>query len=79
MRRLEIQDRKTREQKLKSDQRKCIRATIDSRRVVVVYYKLVICNHLTLLLRFVVDLLYDLFLQLTRFLTDIARRAVRLR
>jgi len=39
----------------------------DNRRVVAVYYKSVNCNPLTPLFRFVVDLLYMLFLQLTRF------------
>jgi len=39
----------------------------DSRRVVAVYYTSVSCNARTPLLRFVVDLLYSSFLQLTRF------------
>jgi len=42
---------------------------VDNRRVVAVYYKLVNCNSQTPLglLRFLVDSLYNLFLQLTRF------------
>ena len=41
---------------------------VDNRRVVAVYYKLVNCNSQTPLglLRFLVDSLYNLFLQLTR-------------
>jgi len=49
------------------DGRPCWRHLCDSRRVVAVYYKSVNCNPLTPLLRFVVDLLFNLFLQLTRF------------
>jgi len=49
------------------DGRACRPHLYDSRRVVAVYYKLINCNPLTLLLRFVVDLLHYLFLQLTRF------------
>jgi len=45
---------------------------------VAVYYKSVNCDPLTPLLRFVVDLLYNVFLQLTIFQLT-ARRAVRLR
>ena len=47
----------------------------DNRRVVAAYYKSANCHPLAPLLRFAVDLLYSLFLQLT----DIARRVVRLR
>ena len=36
-------------------------------RVVTVYYKLVSCNPVSLLLQFVVDLRFSLFLRLTRF------------
>jgi len=43
----------------------------DNRRVVAVYYKSVICNPRTPLLRFVADLFVQLVLRLTRFLTDI--------
>jgi len=41
--------------------------TYDNLRVVAVYYKSINCNLLTQLLRFVADLLYNLFLQLTGF------------
>ena len=50
--------------KLNVDGRACWRHLYDSRRVVAVYYKSVSCNPLTPLLRFVVDLLYNLFAQL---------------
>jgi len=53
--------------KLVVDGRACWRHLYDNRRVVAVYYKSVNCNPLTPLLRFVVDLLFNLFLQLTRF------------
>jgi len=39
----------------------------DNRRVVAVYYKSVNCNPLTHLTRFVVHMVYDFFVQLTRF------------
>ena len=39
----------------------------DNGRVVAVYWRSIHCNPLTPLLRFVVDFLYDLFLELTRF------------
>jgi len=39
----------------------------DSRQVVAVYYKSISCNPQTPLLRFFVDLLYDLFLRSTQF------------
>jgi len=45
----------------------CWRHLYDNRRVVAVYYKSINCNPLTPVLRFVVDLSYNLFLQLTRF------------
>ena len=48
------------------DGRACWRHLYDDRRVVAVYYKSVNCNPLTPLLRFVVDLSYNLFLQLAR-------------
>jgi len=48
------------------DSRACWRHLYDDRRVVAVYYKSVNCNPLTPLLRFVVDLSYNLFLQLAR-------------
>jgi len=49
----------------------------DNRQVVAVYYKSVNCNPLIPLLRFVVDLLYNLLLQLTRFsLTQRVARSV---
>jgi len=44
----------------------CWRHLYDNRRVVAVYYKSISCNPLTPALRFVVDLLYSFFLQLTR-------------
>ena len=47
--------------------RACWRHLYDNRRVVAVYYTSACCNPLTPLLRFVVDLLYNLFLQLIRF------------
>ena len=47
--------------------RACWRHLYDSRRVVAVYYKSINCSPLTPVLRFVVDLLYNLFIQLTRF------------
>jgi len=49
------------------DGRVCWRHLYDNRRVVAVYYKSINCNPLTPLLRYAVDLLYDFFLQLTRF------------
>ena len=49
------------------DGRVCRRQQYDNRRVVAVYYKSINCNPLTPLLRFIVVLLYNLFLQLTRF------------
>ena len=51
------------------DGRACRQHLYDSRRVVAVYqaYKSVNCNPLPPLLRFVVDFLYNLFIQLTRF------------
>jgi len=49
----------------------------DSRRVVAVYYKSVNCNPLTPLMWFFADLLYNLFLQLTRFwLTERVARSI---
>ena len=49
------------------DGRVCCRHLYDNRRVVAVFYKTVNCNSVTSLLRFVADLLYNSFLQLTRF------------
>ena len=49
------------------DGRVCWRRLYDNRRVVAVYCMSINCNSLSPLLRFVVDLLYNLFLQLTRF------------
>ena len=49
------------------DGRACWRHLYDSRRVVAVYYKSLNCNPPTPLLQFVMDLLYKLFRQLTRF------------
>jgi len=59
------------------DGRVCWRHLYDNRRVVAVYYKSINCNPLTRWLRFVVDLLYNLFLQLTRFWLT-ARSAVHI-
>jgi len=51
--------------------------TVRYRRIVAVYCKSVNCNSLTPLLRFVVDLLYNLFLRLARFsLTQHVARSV---
>ena len=49
------------------DGRACWRHLYDNRRVVAVYHKSANCNPLTSLLRFVLHLSYNLFLQLTRF------------
>ena len=59
------------------DGRACWRHLYDNRRVVAVSYKSNNCNPLTPLLRFVVDLLYNLFLQFTRcWLTQRVARSV---
>jgi len=49
------------------DSQACWQHLYDNRWVMVVYYKSVNCNPRTTLLQFVVDLLYNLFLQLTSF------------
>jgi len=49
------------------DDRTCWWHLYDYWRVVTVYYKLVSCNPVSLLLQFVVDLQFSLSLQLTRF------------
>ena len=56
------------------DGRACWRHLYDSRRVVAVYYKSINCNPLTPSLRFVVDLLYSLFLQWQDFYSHSASR-----
>jgi len=57
----------------------CRQHLYDNRRVVAVYYKSVNCSILTPLLRFVVDLLYNVFSTADEILNSIARGAVRLR